>query len=127
MRQALKGASDVINDSVDTTPTIAPVVDLTNVTNSVGQLDKMLADKKLTIDASVTSAKDASSGYLANKIAASEAVQTTGTPAPAQLSFTQINNSPKALSSAEIYRNTNNQLSRVKGALNVATAVGGDQ
>lgn len=40
----------------------------------------------------------------------------------APIQFNQYNNSPKALSNAEIYRRTKNQLSVAKGALTTANA-----
>jgi hypothetical protein len=53
--------------------------------------------------------------YAANQAALFDALVPAEAPAP--ISFTQINNSPKALSSAELYRQTNNQISVAKGAL----------
>jgi hypothetical protein len=88
------------------------VLDLSNVQKGASQIGSMLASKPLTVD--TTKARDASAAYAANQ-RASTAAATAEPPAP--LTFIQNNMSPKALSRAEIYRQTNNQISRAKGAL----------
>jgi len=118
MAQALSDASQLI-DTVDVNPTIAPVVDLTEVRKGLAQLDAALTDKAISVDASFSSAQIAGAGVDANKTAATDA------QAPQQVTnyeFNQTNNSPKALATADIYRQTNNLVSRVKGALETSAA-----
>lgn len=116
LRDALTGLDTGLEANMSLNPTIAPVLDLSAVKKSAGELDTVLASKSITVDSAYLTAKDASAGYQAN----AAATQTGGNIPPAsttEVNFTQINQSPKALSTAEIYRNTNNQISKVKGAL----------
>jgi hypothetical protein len=114
LRGSLSGISDIVTTDASFTPIIRPVLDLTDVKKSAAQIGPMLTSSPLKVDTTSSKAKDASNGYLAN-----QAVQHQNDLVGAEpsVNFTQNNYSPKALSSVEIYRNTNNQLSTVKGAL----------
>jgi hypothetical protein len=124
MGKTIAGMSDLIQGSIDLTPTITPVLDLTNIKKNASQISGVLGSTSLSVDSAYSSAKIASAGYTQNQSAA------TPPPAPSQkpagFSFTQNNYSPKALSSAEIYRQTKNQLSQVRGVL-VYQGVGDQQ
>lgn len=113
LRSTISGVSDILVTDDNFTPIIRPVLDLTDVKKDAAQISSMVATKPLKVDTTVAKATDASAGYFANKVAQ----QDTAVVADTNIEFTQINNSPKALSNAEIYRQTNNQLSKVKGAL----------
>lgn len=113
LRSSMSGISDILITDANFTPIVRPVLDLTDVKKDAGQISSMLAVKPLAVDTTVAKATDASAGYSANKLATQDVSATPGD----NFEFTQINNSPKALSNAEIYRQTNNQLSVVKGAL----------
>jgi tape measure domain-containing protein len=112
MKKTIAGLGSAVNGDMDMNPVISPVLDLSNVQKGASQIGSMLASKPLTVD--TTKARDASAAYAANQ-RASTAAATAEPPAP--LTFIQNNMSPKALSRAEIYRQTNNQISRAKGAL----------
>jgi hypothetical protein len=75
----------------------------------------LLATQPVTVGASYSSANSAAVGYESNQDAAADAA--AGSVVNNNLTYTQNNNSPKALSSAEIYRQTNNQLSTIQEAL----------
>lgn len=117
MGLALSGATDLLDQNGSLNPTIAPIIDLSAVRKGAGQLDSMLNDKLLNVGSSFDSARIASAGYLDNKLSALSGSGETSSQAPVDITFVQNNNSPKALSTAEIYRQTNNQLSRVRGAV----------
>jgi len=112
LRKAMAGVGDIINSDIDVTPTIRPVIDLSNARTSIKDLNNAF---KRQID--LSSALDLASsishnmGYPAN--AADKADTTRGTT----MIFNQTNQSPKALSRIEIYRNTKNQLSAMKEVL----------
>lgn len=91
-------------------PTISPVLDLSAVKKGFDDLTAMAAALKPV--ATVTAASLASRANQTAQITQNRQV-TAGT----YLQFTQNNTSPKALSTADIYRQTKNQLSVVKGAL----------
>jgi tape measure domain-containing protein len=105
--------SDLVTGGVDIQPTITPVLDLSSVKKSAAQLGSILPGQSVSVDASYAKAKAISSDQMSTQ----EAVSTDTAAVSKTVSFTQNNYSPKALSSAEIYRQTNNQISKAKGAL----------
>lgn len=114
MRKTLSGLGEAIVAEMDTTPVISPVLDLNAVRKDASLLDSMLAVKPIDIQDQVARARDAAEGLRENQISLDEAISSGSGDT---IAFTQNNYSPKALSSVEIYRQTNNQLSRAKGAL----------
>ena len=100
--------SDYINSDMDTQPTIRPVLDLSNVQSGTRQINAMF---------SRTQAMSISSGM--NR-AASSGNQNGGFQDSSGATynyFTQNNYSPKALSRVEIYQQTKNQFSAMKGTV----------
>jgi hypothetical protein len=109
MRTTLSRLPDIIQENLNTDPTIRPILDLSDVKSNAGQIGTLLNNA-----ASLRSASLAARAISANQ---TENVDpATDQPVPA-VQFIQNNNSPKALSTAEIYRRTNNQLSKLKGGL----------
>lgn len=101
---AISHLADAINSDLDTQPTIRPVLDLTDVHSGIRQLDTMMSrDQAYNIGARMNGA------FGENQ----NGVNGSGTT----FSFTQINNSPKALSNIDIYRQTKNQFSIMKGLI----------
>jgi hypothetical protein len=116
LRKSISGLDTIISDQMATNPVISPVIDLTDVKKGATKLGKMFGDTHgISVSGSFSDAKSASDGYQANleSIAQGAAVIEHRT----DVQLTQINNSPKALSPSEIYRQTNNQISVMKGAL----------
>jgi chemotaxis signal transduction protein len=106
MPNALDGMGDL-------NPTITPVLDLSRVAEGARGLNSMMALASLTPDVS---------NVQARILAASTEVNTIGTdevePAPTNLTFIQNNNSPKALSTNDIFRQTRSQIATAKEKLN---------
>jgi tape measure domain-containing protein len=96
-------------ESGDIQPTITPVIDLTAIRKGFSELSAMSlkAASSAAVAASI-SAANAPSAREAGLISAAGGTTFT---------YTQYNTSPKPLSAAEIYRQTKNQLSVVRGAL----------
>jgi tape measure domain-containing protein len=115
MKKSIADMNDHLATQTDFNPTITPVLDLSTVRKQAVGMHRVLSAGKLSVDTAYLNAISASAGYQANREAAS-AGDIPETP-PAEVTFIQHNTSPRALSTAEIYRNTNNQLSRAKGAL----------
>lgn len=88
----------------DYTPTITPVLDMSNVNSGVKQLTSTLTTP--------TSLRMARSIAAAKRTSSIGDTYSTQSDSPT-VSFTQYNYSPKALSSVEIYRQTNNMISRI--------------
>lgn len=109
MRKSLKNISNVLDGSVDLNPKITPVLDLTKLRKDANSVNGMF--KPISFDTTTTSANQAAAGHPSNQPPPNDGAMTTGAPS---VTFVQNNNSPKALSSAEIYRQTKNQLSKVK-------------
>jgi tape measure domain-containing protein len=119
MGNTLDGLSKALGaDLVDFDPTITPVLDLSQVKKDASQIDNLLKMPEFKVSSTFSQAKDAGSGFEANRTAADgNAVnETTGDT----FTYTQINNSPKALSAVEIYRQTGNLISRTKKGVNDA-------
>ena len=96
--------ADVINNDIDAEPTIRPVLDLSNVTSGVRQIDAAFSrTQALSISASRSQRED--------EIQNGEAATSSGGNT---YQFTQNNYSPKALSRVEIYRQTKNQFSAME-------------
>lgn len=91
-------------------PTITPVLDLSGAKRGFDDLAAMAA--AIAPVASTSAAAAAQANVSASQAALAEANSTS-------LTFNQTITSPKAISNAEIYRQTKNQLSVVKGALPV--------
>ena len=94
-------------------PTIKPILDLTDIENGARALDAIFANRHIAGSTS-GHAQRIINDELARRLASGDI---SDEPTPASIEFNQYNNSPKALSSAEIYRQTKNQLSIVKGGL----------
>lgn len=107
---ALQLALDAIQNGTDFDPTIRPVIDLSDVNEKAMAINSLFA-KKRAIEAqasfvNTTSRPSGSTEY--------------DTDSPSNITFNQYNNSPKALSRLEIYRQTKNQLSMMKGVVKKA-------
>lgn len=116
MKRRLSDLSKVVTDDIDMTPTIRPVLDLTDIQQGVRQLPDIIGRKPLMLDTSITGASNAAVAVQENQDLVATLDEDRLRP---DVTFNQYNNSPKALSSAEIYRQTSNQLSKVKEALPV--------
>jgi hypothetical protein len=105
LSNAISKITDVIENDIDTQPTIRPVLDLSDVETGTGRLNALF---------SRTQAMSISAGM--NRTA-SEEIQNGGKVSGKgnTFSFVQNNYSPKPLSRLEIYRQTKNQFSAMKG------------
>lgn len=121
VRKSISGFSDLITSDMATRPTITPVLDLTNFRKDAAQMGQLLPAQGISLDAAYAKAKFVRDALATQRAAAAQAddVSQAGT-----VNYTQINNSPKALSEATIYRQTKSQLSTVKGALSTSASTG---
>lgn len=105
MSNAISKITDVIEGDIDTQPTIRPVLDLSDVETGTSRLNTLFSRTQAM---SISAGMGHTSG---------EEIQNGGN-APGSgntFSFTQNNYSPKPLSRLEIYRQTKNQFSAMKG------------
>lgn len=121
LKNSLTTLADTITGPIDLYPTITPVLDLSDVKRNAGQIGDLFTGKSITVGSSVNKANNASTQFDNNQIPPFDPTN-DGSPGNNGLTFNQYNNSPKALTPAEIYRQTKNQLSVAKGALTKADA-----
>lgn len=112
--RAMQHANSLINDVIESDdafhPTITPVLNLDDLKNQKGLIGKTFGGHQLDLSATrlqVGSIAD-QTAYRQNEINV-PGVSTN-------YNFVQNNYSPKALNQAEIYRQTKNEFSRLKGA-----------
>lgn len=115
MSKSIANMSDALSADIEIRPTITPVLDLSEVKKNAGKIGGMLSTAPIVVGTTYSNAIAASTAYSENQVAAS--ASTAIQPKSNDVTFIQNNTSPKALSPAEIYRLTNNQLSVARGAL----------
>ena len=113
---AVESISTFINDNIDTTPVIRPVVDISEAEKRMQALDALMASANgQTYNEAYSRAVTAQQSFNTSRASAdvdkTENKQTV-------INYKQINNSPKALSNGEIYRQTKNQLSQLRSRVN---------
>jgi tape measure domain-containing protein len=111
LKDSMSNMSKLVMTDMELNPVIRPVLDLSAIQQGAGALGNMLTNPALAVESNYASATAAANGYGSNQ----EAILAAKTDvAGAKTIFNQYNNSPKALSPAEIYRQTKNQLSVAK-------------
>ena len=110
--ETVEGISIVMDDIHD--PVIRPTVDLTNVNNSFDVIRERFND---AISTAATMASSISTTMNVKDTRKEETKQPKQTVVN-NYNMEQNNYSPKALSSVDIYRQTNNQFSRFKSSIN---------
>lgn len=110
MNQTLSAISNAVTSEIDASPTITPILDLTQVRGQVQELTRLTDITPIAAAASLRAA----SAISATRVSSEEAAVA---PGGTSVNFEQNNYSPTALSESEIYRRTRNQLSQVKIAL----------
>lgn len=110
---AVSMISGMIEDGINAEPTIRPVLDLTDIQNGMAGIDGMFASG---FEVSGLYRRALNAGISTSNIAALNGRLNQEHPT-STYNFTQNNYSPKALSRSEIYRQTRNQISLMKGAV----------
>ena len=90
---------DMLSSEFDFNPIITPILDLSYVREQLNELDSMM---RVPLNNTFNSQNEGNN---------------TGKNSPSQINFTQNNYSPKSLSRYEIYRQTKNQISQLKGVM----------
>lgn len=113
LQKSLSGFSDLITSNVDLTPVITPVLDLSLVKKNAGQIGSLIPTQSVSVDTAYAKAKSISE----DRMSTSDSTLEKAAEVSKSVTYNQYNTSPKTLSTAEIYRQTNNQISKLKGAL----------
>lgn len=107
LSNAISKVKDFITNSIDTQPTIRPVLDLSNVKAETSRLNALFSrTQALSISAGMNRQDD-------SEVQNEETISNNGST----FKFIQNNYSPKALSRVEIYRQTKNQFSAMERAV----------
>lgn len=101
--------------AMDVDPTIRPVLDLSGIKKDSSLINGMLPNPSLNTTKPAMQATSIQRDYTAAQVEAKLAVAQQ--PSVTNVELKQYNSSPKALSQIDIYRNTHNQLTAAKGAL----------
>lgn len=126
VKSAVAGISEAMNADLDASPTIRPVLDLSDFKKNAATIPGLLPKPSLSLDTSNDVATSVSLQEQAKN--AQLVIDATAPATPSTtVNFTQNNNSPKALTTPEIYRQTKNQLSTLKGDLGVVDQSGSPQ
>lgn len=120
LNKTISKISDIAISNMDMAPTIRPVLDLSAVEKDSLAINSMLAPSTISVDAAYNQAASISAEQQAAKTATETSQQQSTTTGDTNVTFVQNNNSPKALTPAEIYRQTKNQISAAKGTLSMA-------
>lgn len=116
IKKALSNIDAQLPNVLDMNPRITPVLNLDDVRKRAGELTKMLPSNTLDINASSRAAYAASNEIATNKRLKADLDARVNIPRDS-INFIQNNTSPKAISTAEVYRNTKNLISKVKEAV----------
>ena len=116
IQSAIGKARDVLSDSSEMQPTIRPVVDLSDVQAKASMINQAFGiNRRYSVAMTASKVSSASSGFgyrqNGNVNTPSDASKE---PVTQSFNFTQNNYSPKALNRSEIYRQTNNQFTKLK-------------
>jgi hypothetical protein len=115
MQESLTGLDFSALAVNDARPVITPVLDLTDVEKRAKDISAMLEPKNYSLTGAYSKA-----GGIMDQLAENKTSSETQPTSVTNIEYTQNNTSPKALSTAEIYRQTHNQIANLKGALPVS-------
>lgn len=111
VKSVLSELTNGIPENLDVTPTIRPVLDLSNIQNGNRYIRNMLnSDFGVVGYSSIKRSNDISSGLYSN----TNSKPMTNSSGSVVASFVQNNYSPKSLSRSEIYRQTKGQFATFK-------------
>ena len=115
LRTTISKISDAVDADMDISPVITPVVDTTQIDKGVKKVNDIFNKAKFT---SLGRANATANAFAKNFATSTNVNSQQGRPSEnVVFSFEQNNYSPKALSRIDIYRQTKNQFSAMKGAL----------
>lgn len=109
--------ADALSEDFDMTPTIRPVVDLTNIEKGAKLTTEAFAIRPGLRVSGISARVSSIATERGSKSTPVDDASREKTPTTTSYNFTQNNYSPKALSRLEIYRQTKNQFSALKGAV----------
>lgn len=116
LRKAIDDIGETVYGEMDMSPVIRPVLDLTDVENSAKQLGSVFSSKSIDVGSTYADASSIALEARHRELLA-EQLREEGAGQGDSVTFIQNNNSPKAISNIDLYRQTRNQLSGIKKGL----------
>ena len=113
---SIEALEDSVQNIPDIDPVITPIVDLTNVNEAADIINDMFSHAIANINGNVGKTSS-SMNYRKSTNNMPDIQNGDGSSNGTNVTFIQNNNSPKALSRIEIYRQTRNQLAQFKEAV----------
>ena len=113
--EAISRISDVVDLDIDAAPVIRPVIDMDELKSGMRSINGLFGGtQRINVSGVIDKANRIAASMEAAK---AESIMANSNSVPGQTSyeFNQYNYSPKALSRLEIYRQTKNQFSMLKG------------
>jgi len=120
VKSTLSRLSDVVDSNMDVNPVITPVINLDQFRKDATVMNGLIPTPSITAEASYGQASSISTEQQTAKDAMASSIADSSKPSVI-VNYEQHNTSPESLSTTEIYRQTKNQLSQVKAALDVAS------
>jgi hypothetical protein len=113
MSSTLSGLNDALGvDAMEFNPTITPILDLSQVKKDASSMSDLLSLPAFDVSGAFANAKTTSSSFESTRKAGDgEGQNGSGS----SYTFYQTNNSPRSLSPIELYRQTDNLISKAKG------------
>lgn len=111
LKESISHISDIISNDLDMNPTIRPVLDLSDVDRNKKKLNSIFENQSLNVRAANIKASSITGG-----VQKEDGINNQIIPGAA-VSFVQNNYSPTPLSRLDIYRQTKNQFSLLKGVV----------
>lgn len=115
LNETFNQVSDALVGMHEFNPTITPVLDLANIERGAKRMGSLMATPKINADVSFGQA--ASIAVSTREQESGNADPVTPVETVKEINLTQINNSPKPLTTSDIYRNTKSQISFAKEEL----------
>lgn len=115
LQKSVNTMMQFIDENMDLQPVLSPTVDLSNLQDSTSLISEMF-NRSIGVTMDKVAAASSSMSRRDMRIRSEQADRET-TSGGNTITYNQYNNSPKALSRIEIYRQTRNQLSTLKGVL----------
>ena len=110
VQEAIQQLSGMLDGSIDINPVITPTLDLSEVNARSAALANMFTSRQIAVRVRADEQQAEMMTQLGNILAEQNAE-------PRTITFNQTNNSPKALSRTEIYRQTRNGFSQLASAI----------
>jgi len=111
LKDTMSNLGSLVSGEMDMNPVITPVLDLTDIHKNASSIDGLFKTRPISLKTSYSGAVEADNGFQNNQDSRDD--DGDDSSGGSTINFTQNNYSPKPLPEIDIYRRTNNGLSKV--------------